>query len=358
MIKNDSAIYKCLRQGVDDGVFSGAQAAWCRRGGHDLERASAGSVRSHPLAEPVNRETLFDIASVTKVFASTAAMGLVEKGVLDLDHRLDEYLPVLSETRRGRASLAELLAHEAGFEAWQPFFEGIPPAERGRPFGRQGILDAVLRAPGIAASDMSVYSDLGFIVLMIIMENETSMSLDGIVKEYVTTPLGCEGVHFRPVLHPPKPEGHNIAATENCPWRGRVLEGEVHDDNAWTMGGISAHAGLFATADDVARLGGCWLRDLEEGRWISRELANLAIQKRPKGRGLGWDIKSRSGSAAGELLGPRTFGHLGFTGCSLWVDPEREISIALCTNRVHFGRENLAIRAFRPAFCNVVASVL
>lgn len=126
--------------------------------------------------------------------------------------------------------------------------------------------------------------------------------------------------------------------------------GEVHDDNAWSMGGVSGHAGLFATAEDVARLGAAWLKALASGEWISKSLAARAVARRPLGRALGWDLKDPGQSSAGTLMGPDSFGHLGFTGCSLWVDPDAGVSVALNTNRVIFGRDNLKIRDFRPRF--------
>jgi CubicO group peptidase (beta-lactamase class C family) len=149
-----------------------------------------------------------------------------------------------------------------------------------------------------------------------------------------------------------------IAATEQCPWRGKLLVGEVHDENAWIMGGVSGHAGLFSTAEELVRFGAAWLAALRSGHWLTRELATRAIERRPSGRGLGGDLKGAKDSSAGTRLGLRTFGHLGFTGCSLWVDPDLELAVCLLTNRVHPTRENEKIREFRPAFHDVVIDAL
>jgi len=132
----------------------------------------------------------------------------------------------------------------------------------------------------------------------------------------------------------------------------------VHDDNAWAMGGVAGHAGLFATARDVAGMGAAWLVALEGGEWLPAELASRAIARRPLGRGLGWDLKSEAGSSAGELMGSRTFGHLGFTGCSLWIDPDRGLSVALLTNRVHPSRHGEGIKELRPVFHDALVGAL
>jgi CubicO group peptidase (beta-lactamase class C family) len=144
-----------------------------------------------------------------------------------------------------------------------------------------------------------------------------------------------------------------FARTEQCPWRGRILDGEVHDDNAWAMGGVAGHAGLFSTARDICTFGAAWLASLDGSGWISRDAAERALTRRPGGRGLGFDAKSPTDSAAGTLCGPRTMGHLGFTGTSIWLDPDRRAVIVLLSNRVHPTRHNEAIRTFRPHFHDV-----
>lgn len=358
MMEENGRVKRLLLRGVEEGVFSGAQAAWCRDFPDDPQWVFAGKTSRHAQAASVDQTTLFDVASLTKVFISTIALRLVHEGLLRLDATLEGYLAPLRGTRCGRATLMELLAHEAGFESWRPLYEVIPLADRGTEKGRLEILDEALRVFPGARSANAVYSDLGFMALMLILERVTGETLEYLVQDRLTVPLGLRSVHYRPLGGLSQGERTSIAATESCPWRGRELVGEVHDDNAWSMGGVSGHAGLFADACDLARLGGFWLRELKEGGYISRDLARRAIGRRPGGRGLGWDIKSPSGSAAGNRLGPRTFGHLGFTGCSLFVDPEREISVALCTNRVHLGRQNLSIRDFRPAFHDVVVDSL
>ncbi|MDD5309928.1 MAG: serine hydrolase [Deltaproteobacteria bacterium] len=330
-----------LAEGVRDRVFSGACAAWSVRG-VTSDAACAGSTAFEG-GSPVTDDTLFDLASLTKPFTASVILRLVQAGRLDLDATLASFIPELDQRPQGAATLAELLAHEAGFQAYIPFFEQVAPAERGTAAGKDAVVRLTLEAaPAAPPGRASLYSDLGFIALGRILTSRFG-PLDRLVRQEVLTPLGLLRTGYGPL------EGQ-VAATEACPWRGRTLAGEVHDDNAWVMGGVAPHAGLFSTSTDMVRFGAAWLDALESGTWLGRDLAGRAVARRPMGRGLGWDLKGAEGSSAGTRLGTRTFGHLGFTGTSLWVDPDSGVSIALLTNRVHGGRANESIRAFRPAF--------
>ncbi|MBW2277958.1 MAG: beta-lactamase family protein [Deltaproteobacteria bacterium] len=362
-----SAIETCpaaaavLERGSAASVFSGAQAAWAR--GDRLGNACVGTTRAagDTVIDPV---TLFDIASLTKIFTASAALRLIARDDIALAARLDELIPSLLGKRQGRATVEQLLAHEAGFADWAPLFQKIQAEIRGTRRAAGQLFDLALEVPahgepGVAA----VYSDLGFIVLARMLELVTGDSLEGIIAREVTGPLGLDSVSYRSTRPSSRSEQSrandiNIAATEDCPWRGGVLKGEVHDDNAWAMGGVAGHAGLFATAGDVAQLGVAWLKALDDGDWLPSELAQLAVARRPFGRGLGWDLKSEEGSSAGALMGSRTFGHLGFTGCSLWVDPDRELSVTLLTNRVHPSRHNEGIKTLRPVFHDALVGAL
>jgi CubicO group peptidase (beta-lactamase class C family) len=341
-----------LEAGVGRGVSSGAACAVADRAGL-VARARAGRTDTSGGAS-VTHDTLFDIASLTKPFTASVALRLAERGEIDLRARLDTLLPRLAGAATGAATLEQLLAHEAGFTAWLPLFEGIPPAERGTEAGRRRIVElALAAAPAALPGERAVYSDLGFIALGEILERVTGRGQESLIEAEVTGPLGLASACPSHALPPSR-----FAATEDCPWRGRVLRGEIHDDNAWSMGGLAGHAGLFATATDVARFGAAWLSACEEGGWLSADLARLAVRRRPLGRGLGWDLRSPEGSTAGSRFSPESFGHLGFTGCSLWVDPVADVAVALLTNRVCFGRDNDAIRAFRPAFHDGVMGLL
>ncbi|MCU0663125.1 MAG: beta-lactamase family protein [Myxococcota bacterium] len=345
-----------LRQGAQERFFTGACAALARDDGSALEWSAGDTGCRRPRA--VSPACLFDLASLTKPIVTTIALRLVTEGALELEQPLRELLPASACLECGDCTVTELLAHESGLPAFLPLYERIPDDERGTARGAAQLLELTLKTPLDGAQrGTAVYSDLGFILLGAALEEVTAQSLDALVRSYIGEALGLSTLHYRP-LGTPLGESELIAATEPCPWRHRLLVGEVHDDNTWTAGGVSGQAGLFGTALDVARFGALWLQWCRCGGWLHKALASLAIARRSSGRALGWDCRSASGSSAGSLFGQRTFGHLGFTGCSLWIDPELGISVALLTNRVRFGRSNDALKAFRPAFHDAVVTSL
>jgi CubicO group peptidase (beta-lactamase class C family) len=248
--------------------------------------------------------------------------------------------------------------------AWLPLFEEIPLDERGKSFSKQYIINRIINhPPNTAPDEKTLYSDLGYILLAHVLERTTNMSLPEIIRHEVTAPLGLGTVHYRPLTEcHPLTACHdyqdNIAPTETCPWRRRTLCGEVHDDNAWTMGGVAGHAGLFGSAEDIARFGEAWIRATDNGVWLDRDLAVAATSRHTSGRGLGWDFKTPGKSSAGTMFSDDAYGHLGFTGCSLWVDPVRRLSAALLTNRVYLGRDNAGIQAYRPMFHDLLAQTI
>lgn len=354
-----SELTRFLEECRAQGAFSAATCAVASPGRASVV-AHVGTLGPKDSTD-VDELTVFDIASLTKVFVASAAFRLIEAGLLRLEGPAGELCGSLRDPRLRAATLEQILAHEAGFEAWAPLFEAVPLDDRGTSSGRQAILSAVAKTPaGGSPGEGAVYSDLGFIVLGVVLEEVCGVGLEEVVRRYVTEPLGLSSVRYVPLKRADRQGaafGGDVAVTERCPWRGRFLAGEVHDDNAWAMGGVAGHAGLFATAADVACLGLAWLDSLREGRFIGRALARRALTTRPGGRYLGWDGKSDPDSSAGTLFSPSSFGHLGFTGCSLWVDPVRELSVALLTNRVCYGRDNLLIRSVRPRFHDLVAGL-
>ncbi|MBN2716605.1 MAG: beta-lactamase family protein [Deltaproteobacteria bacterium] len=323
-----------LCQGIDEKTFSGAEVSFCVNDG-PICTAVAGTTAWD--ARAVTPDTLFDIASLTKLFTATVALTLVDDGTLSLN------TPIWRDF-----TLEKLLAHETGLPGWKPFFEDIAMGIRGTAQAYRQIVAAVLSTPAdVPPSQTAVYSDLGYIGLAHQLQQLTGQSLTALVQTRITTPLNLHHTFFCPEI---QKDQSSIAATESCPWRGRVLQGEVHDDNAWTMGGVAGHAGIFSTSHDMAAFGAAWLNALHRGGLISASLAQKAIERRPGGRALGFDLKSPGVSGAGPSASERTFGHLGFTGTSLWIDPTRNAVIALLTNRVHPSRENNGIREFRPRF--------
>ena len=288
------------------------------------------------VVSPVTSETLFDIASVTKLFTATIALTLVDENRLSLH-----------QSMWNRFTLESLLSHESGLPAWKPLFETIPMEMRGTRQAYDRIVEAVLSTPVETAAGKAVYSDLGFIGLAHQLQQMTGQPLPELLQTRITAPLGMRHTFYSNDI--PISKVH-VSCTEACPWRRRILQGEVHDDNAWTMGGVAGHAGLFSTSNDLVTFGNAWLNTLYTDGIVSTQLGQLACERRPAGRGLGFDLKSEGASSIGNSASVNTFGHLGFTGASLWIDPSRHAVIALLTNRVHPSRGNSRIREFRPWF--------
>jgi CubicO group peptidase (beta-lactamase class C family) len=346
----DTAIDKAIEASEIPGAVVLARM---RREGELLEHCSVrGLAVVRPERLPMTRETLFDLASLTKPIATTSAiLWLVHDGAVDLDAPVSKYLPEFSERGKDGVRVRHLLTHSSGLKPWRPFHELLLAREKksgerwlGTPAAREFILERVLRSglvhePGAA----SVYGDLDFIALGALVERVSGRRLDDFTRERITGPLGLAETFFVPLGEGGgMPDGlrRRTAATENCPWRERILWGEVHDPNAWAMGGVAGHAGLFASADDLMRFAEI-LIDVWHGRSdaLPRELlrAFATRQRLPEKSdwALGWDTPTAGASSSGRHFSEHSIGHLGFTGTSLWIDLEQECAIAMLTNRVH-----------------------
>jgi CubicO group peptidase (beta-lactamase class C family) len=323
---------------------------------HEGERMEHCSVRGlavvRPERLPMRRETIFDLASLTKPIATTTAVQLlVHEGAVDLDSPVSKYLPAFSERDKDAVSLRHLLTHSSGLKPWRAFHELLLERERktgerllATPAAREQVIERVVRSglvhePGAAA----VYGDLDFIALGAVVEAVARQRLDAFVRSRITAPLGMDDTFFVPLDEDtplPEPLRRRVAATENCPWRERVVWGEVHDPNAWAMGGVAGHAGLFATADDVLKFAQT-LVDVWHGRSdaLPREIVRTFAERQhlPQGSdwALGWDTPTSGKSSSGKYFSPQSIGHLGFTGTSLWIDLPREAIVVMLTNRVH-----------------------
>ena len=304
-------------------------------------------------APPVTAETLYDLASLTKVVATTTmAMILVDEGKLDLDQPVQELVPGFRGPGKEAVTVRHLLTHSSGLPAIVSLYKEV----QGKAAFRERVHALDLEYP---PGSRSIYSDPGIILLGEILEQAAGQSLETFVHERIFKPLGMRDTRFRP---PPELR-LQIAPTEFDPWRGRLIQGEVHDENAFAMGGVAPHAGLFGTAGDLSRFARMLLNGgiLNGHRIVSRETVELFTRRAgipDSDRALGWDTKSAEGSSAGTLLSSRSFGHTGFTGTSIWIDPERKLFIILLTNRVQPTRDNNLIREARPAVADAVVRAL
>jgi len=303
-------------------------------------------------SKPVREDTLYDLASLTKVVVTTTlAMMLVDKGKLEMSSPVSAFLPGFKGGLKEKVTVWHLLTHSSGIDWWAPLFKEV--------HGRKAYVERIQAMdlkyePGTK----SVYSDLGVILLGEILERVGGEPLDVMARRSLFEPLGMKDTTYRP--GPDLLE--RIAPTEQDPWRGRLIRGEVHDENAAALGGIAPHAGLFSTAGDLARFAQMLLNGgvYDHRRLVSRQTVELFTQRAgvpASSRALGWDTPSE-GSSGGTLLSASSFGHTGFTGTSLWVDPQRELFVILLTNRVHPTRENNLIREVRPAVMDAVIAAI
>ena len=353
-----------MQDAVLQGVFPGA-VLFVRQGGLVRYHQAFGCSRLYPEPQPTSIETVYDLASLTKPLATaTALLCLVQDQQVRLEDAIEDLLPALKGTMVGRAAVLHLLNHSAGLAAWRPFYEAIAERDRRQP-GFLGSEDArcmVLKQIGREAlvhpiGTKSLYSDLGYILLGMAVERITGRSLGIFCGERIYEPNGAFPLSFI-MEAKDRTFAERTAATEHDPWRGRMLHAEVHDENAYALGGMAGHAGLFGTAGGVAAVTGLWL-DSYVGRrsFLSPTLVRRFTSRQlgPSGSswGLGWDTPSAP-SSSGAHFSSQAFGHLGFTGTSIWIDPSCELEVVLLSNRVHPTRQNRAIQAFRPALHDVI----
>ena len=309
----------------------------------------------------VTASTLYDMASLTKVIVTTTSvMMLMQQKRLDLDTAVSRYLPEWTAaaksdpdpTWRARVTIRNLLLHDSGLPAHRDFYKDAK--------GHDAVLARVLAEPLVHQPGTQVeYSDLGFIMLGEIVQRLTGVTLDEYAKQHIFAPLGMDASLF----NPPRKLWPTIAPTENdADFRKRLMQGEVHDENAWAMGGVSGHAGLFSTAGDTAIFaqmilnGGIYAHHRLLARATLQEFtARQAIGD--AARTLGWDVVTQP-SSSGHYFSPGSFGHTGFTGTSLWIDPERGLFVVLLTNRVNPTRANEQIRQLRPAVHDAILQAL
>lgn len=365
-------IQAAMQSAVDDGIFPGAQLAVRLRG--ELQYvAMAGRLSSDPSGLPVDSTTIYDLASLTKPLVTvTSLLLLVQSAKLVLEDPVQEVMTELEGTPIGQATVRELLTHRSGLPGWRPFYERLGAADLDLESSdmnqsvKQRVLTMIREEPLIyVRGERSVYSDLGFILLGFLVERLSGMTLDLWCEASITRPLRAEPLMFCPTAWRgrsgaagPIIDASRIAPTEQDEWRHRLLRGEVHDENAAAMGGVAGHAGLFGTADSVLAVSGAWLQSYHGRESILdgdlvRQFTTRQEYADPSSWALGWDTPSAP-SSSGSSFSARSFGHLGYTGTSLWIDPQRELEVVLLSNRVHPSRRNEKIKAFRPYIHDLV----
>jgi len=350
-----AAVRNVLETAVGQRVFPGAAWGVLHRG-EILAIEGTGRFTYEEDAPAVQAETVFDLASVSKVVATTAAaMVLVDRGLLHLDTRLGDILPgfvVGAEVGSGkiRVTLRMLLAHSSGLPGYVQLFRNCSTPE--------ALLRDALHLPMEAApGTRTEYSDIGYILLGKAIEVLSGETLDKFCAKTIFEPLGLRNTTF----NPPVAWRSTIPPTEkDTNFRQRVIQGEVQDENAWVLGGVAGHAGVFSNVADLLSFAQCIL---ENGRGpggdpiFQAETVKTFATPQTTGRALGWDVPTPP-SSSGSYFGPHSIGHLGYAGTSIWIDPDQELAVVLLTNRTWPDRSNDAIRQVRPVFHNAVVEAL
>jgi len=351
-------ISEALRKGVEEGVFPGALAL-VGRAGKVAFLGKSGYRSLVPEKALMHKDTIFDIASLTKPRATTlATMKLVHEGKVSLDQPLAEIIGgPLGE--KENLTLRLLLCHSAGFADWKPYYMEL--VKYGEEQRKKVVRELIIQEPfAYTPGKGCLYSDLGFMILEWVIEKAAGESLKHFVEKHFYGPLGLKRTFFAVNSSAPKYGKEQFAAAEECAWRGRVILGEVQDENAFSLGGFSGHAGLFGSAEEVFAVANLLrehylgLRDDFFSPYIVREFFTRQDIVKNSTWALGWDTPSQQDSSSGKYFSGTSVGHLGFTGTSLWMDLEKDVVVVLLTNRVHPTRNNQKIKAFRPLFHDII----
>lgn len=360
----------------DGKVFPGA-VLLVGRGGEVVYHKAVGSRSVLPVRAEMALDTVFDVASLTKALVTTSlVMQLTQEGKINIDNRISRFFQTFGTYGKEQMTVRHLLTHSSGYPDVIPFYRRIQEADRAERAGIMGtraaaqlVYNDIFRArldnmPGKAVK----YSDVGFILLGDVVEVVSGgKTLDRLATEKIISPLKLRDSGFIDLSQLKRsglePVTERIAATADCPWRKRVLCGEVFDQNAWVMGGVAGHAGLFSTATDVHAIAHelieCWhgrgslfSRDIVRYFWTRDDIVPGSTWA------LGWDTPTKGSSSSGAHFSDLAVGHLAYTGCSLWIDPERELDVVLLSNRIHPSTENIKIREFRPLIHDLVMEAL
>ena len=346
-------IMQLIKSALGNKVFPGG-VLLASKEGHVLVSEAFGST-DFDQGISVSLDTIYDLASLTKPLATTLAiLYLIDPSNLRLDQTLGELLPACSGTDKSDITVTHLLAHCSGLPGYRPYWKeltGQTALERDADL-KSRIVQEPLEHP---VGSTTTYSDLGFMFLRWVVEQVSGVKMSQLVEKEIFRPLGIENLFF--------PGARELAAgrfapTEMCTWRNKLVQGRVHDENAYAVGGVDGHAGLFGTASAVHDLLWKIVRAYKE-RTYEDVLPQGQVQAflnygKGKDRALGFDRPTQPGSSSGSHFSENSVGHLGFTGTSFWMDLEKNICVVLLTNRIHPSRDNEKIKGFRPILHDAV----
>jgi CubicO group peptidase (beta-lactamase class C family) len=369
------SVDKAFEDAVIQGVFPGA-VLLVGRGDEIVYEQAFGSRSLMPTITPMDRSTIFDLASLTKPLATTVVlMLLVSEKKICLDDRVTRFFPAFGVFGKHEITLRHLLNHSSGLPHWRPYYEDVLKRDKAGEINfvasqaaKQYVFTQIHREKPVSPAGLQgLYSDLGFMVLGEIVEAISDSTLDRFCQDRIFEPLGLESTFFVDLMRSRSQRlqaiEEMIAPTEDCPWRKKVLRGEVHDDNAYAIGGVAGHAGLFSSVRDIHQLLAC-LNRCRRGSdsFLPRKLIEEFLSKdeavKNSTYALGWDTPSENGSSSGNYFSAHSVGHLGFTGTSIWWDLEKNSHVVLLSNRVHPTRKNEKIREFRPYVHDLIMKTL
>ena len=337
---------------IEDSAFPGA-VVLVSKDGEVIYEKGFGYFTYDESSSKVSTTTIYDIASLTKVIATTtAAMICIDRNLFKPDDPVYKHISEFSENGKETVTIKNLLLHNSGLPAWKKFYNKNLDAD--------SIIKNIYQTkPEYPVGTKTVYSDLGIIVLGKLIETVTEKKLNRFCNDEIFIPLKMNNTYF----NPPDSVKYKIPPTEiDKHWRKKLVQGEVHDETSSLLGGVAGHAGLFSTANDLSKL---IQMLLDKGKYnveyfIKPETVKLFTKRHsPKStRALGWDTKSATRSSAGNKFSKTSFGHTGFTGTSIWIDPVRNLFVVFLTNRVYPSRENKKIIVIRPKLHNAVVNAI
>ena len=331
-----------INDAIKDSAFPGA-VLLVNKDGKTIFENAYGHFSYDRSSPKVNLNTMFDLASVSKVVGTTtAAMMLIDRGEMNLDNKVSKYLPEFNNHGKENITIRNLLLHNSGLAAFKKYYDVYSTAD-------EVVNDIMNLTPEQEPGSKYVYSDLGMITLQKVIERISGMTLDKFLDKNLFKPLGMNSTMYNP---PPELKEMCMPTEYDDFWRMRQLQGEVHDERAYMLNGVAGHAGIFSTAPDLAKFLQMILnKGTYEGKqYIKPEIVEMFVKKQSEqsSRGLGWDTKSPTGSSAGEHFSLLSYGHTGYTGTSVWTDPTKKLFVVFLTNRVYPTRNNSKISKIRP----------